>query len=83
MFLATGIDFMQIGIDVVRDGEADDPVEGANVTLICRMFTETEFSSLPEWSYRINNTGQMQVINETSPHEGTDLCKITGLNAPD
>ncbi|KZS02346.1 Uncharacterized protein APZ42_000652, partial [Daphnia magna] len=36
-------------------------------------FTETEFSSPPEWSYRINNTGQMRIINETSPPEGIQI----------
>uniref|UniRef100_A0A0P6GTW8 receptor protein-tyrosine kinase n=1 Tax=Daphnia magna TaxID=35525 RepID=A0A0P6GTW8_9CRUS len=61
------------GMEVVRVGEMEDPVEGANATLICRMFTETEFSSPPEWSYRINNTGQMRIINETSPPEGIQI----------
>ncbi|XP_059351940.1 vascular endothelial growth factor receptor 1-like [Daphnia carinata] len=61
------------GMEVVRVGEMEELVEGANATLICRMFTETEFSSPPAWNYRINNTGQMRVINETNPPEGIKI----------
>ncbi|KAI9559132.1 hypothetical protein GHT06_015921 [Daphnia sinensis] len=61
------------GMEVVRVGEMEDPAEGTNATVICRMFTETEFSSPPEWSYRINNTGQMRIINETNPPEGIQI----------
>ena len=52
------------------DDDEDSVLEGSNVTLICRIFSEAEFSSPPEWSYRINNTGPQQILNELNPHEG-------------
>jgi hypothetical protein len=51
------------------DDDEDSVLEGSNVTLICRIFSEAEFSSPPEWSYRINNTGPPQILNELDPHE--------------
>jgi hypothetical protein len=50
--------------------DGDSVIEGNDVTLICKIFTANEFSSPPEWSYRINNTGSPQIINDLNPHEG-------------
>ncbi len=60
-----------IGLELIRVGEdGDSVIEGNDVTLICKIFTANEFSSPPEWSYRINNTGSPQIINDLNPHEG-------------
>jgi hypothetical protein len=57
------------------DGE-DDPFEGSNVTLSCRTYQYTRFSTPPIWSYQINGNGQMQIIEEINPPEGLKLHSI-------
>lgn len=65
-------------MELTRIGDSDDPVEGSNVTLICLIHTDGEindkmrkgFPSPPEWYYRINDTGPMQIINKTNPPKG-------------
>ncbi|XP_057369653.2 vascular endothelial growth factor receptor 1-like [Daphnia carinata] len=58
------------GIELERVGDAKDPVVGSNITLICRsMFPEVKYPAPPEWSYQINSTIGIQVINETHPPE--------------
>ncbi|XP_057368363.2 vascular endothelial growth factor receptor 1-like [Daphnia carinata] len=71
------------GMELTRIGDADDPLEGSNVTLICLIHTDGEinnemrkgFPSPPEWYYRINDTGPMQVINKTNPPKGIQTKK--------
>uniref|UniRef100_A0A0P5CRP3 Uncharacterized protein n=1 Tax=Daphnia magna TaxID=35525 RepID=A0A0P5CRP3_9CRUS len=68
-------------MELTRIGDSDDPVEGSNVTLICLIHTDGEindkmrkgFPSPPEWYYRINDTGPMQIINKTNPPCFTDI----------
>ncbi|KAK4010925.1 hypothetical protein OUZ56_020047 [Daphnia magna] len=59
------------GIELVRVGEADDPLEGSNVTLICRTHAERELSSPPEWAYQQASDidGILNVINDTNTSE--------------
>ena len=60
-----------LGIELTRIGEPDDPLEGSNITLICRtLFAEIKFPSPPEWAYQINGTGKMKKIYEMNPPEG-------------
>ena len=60
-----------LGIELTRVGEPDDPLEGSNITIICRtLFAEIKFPSPPEWAYQINGTGKMKKINEMNPPEG-------------
>ncbi|KAK4010542.1 vascular endothelial growth factor receptor 1 [Daphnia magna] len=71
------------GMELTRIGDSDDPVEGSNVTLICLIHTDGEindkmrkgFPSPPEWYYRINDTGPMQIINKTNPPKGIQMRK--------
>jgi hypothetical protein len=60
------------GIELERVGDAEDPLEGSNVTLICRTHVEREFASPPEWSYQlVRDTGEtLKVINDTITNEG-------------
>lgn len=52
-------------------GAPDDPVEGSNVTLICRiLFPGIRYPTPPEWEYQINSSAVMQTINETNPPAG-------------
>jgi hypothetical protein len=54
-----------------RVGDPEDPTEGSNVTLICRiLFPGIKFPGPPEWEYQINNTAVMQTINITNPPAG-------------
>lgn len=54
-----------------RVGDPEDPAEGSNVTLICRiLFPGIKFPGPPEWEYQINNTAVMQTINITNPPAG-------------
>lgn len=56
----------------MRIGDADDPLEGSNITLICRTHVQREFASPPEWAYQlIDVTGEtLKVINGTNTDEG-------------
>ena len=72
----------QIGIELERMGAPDDPVEGSNVTLICRViFPEVKYAAPPEWAYQVNNNARMQVIDETNLPEGLEKFNhnINGL----
>jgi hypothetical protein len=54
-----------------RVGDPSDPVEGSNVTLICRViFPEIKYAAPPEWAYPVDNNARMQVINERNLPEG-------------
>jgi hypothetical protein len=57
------------------DGEGD-PFEGSNVTLSCRTYKYTKFSTPPKWSYRINGKQQIHLIDENNPPEGLKLPSI-------
>jgi hypothetical protein len=61
------------GLELVRDGE-EDPVEGTNVTLICRTVIQNKIKKAiwqPEWAYYpTNDTDQIQMINQTNPPTG-------------
>ncbi|KAI9558888.1 hypothetical protein GHT06_015678 [Daphnia sinensis] len=59
------------GIELVRIGDADDPIEGSNVTLICRTHAERESSSPPEWAYQQASDvdGILNVINDSNASE--------------
>jgi hypothetical protein len=57
------------------DGE-DDPFEGSNVTLSCRTYQYTRFSTPPIWSYQINGNGQMQIIEEINTSEGLNFIRL-------
>ena len=64
---------LKIGIELERIGDPDDPVEGSNVTLICRViFPEVKYAAPPEWAYQVNNNARMQVIDETNLPEGLE-----------
>ena len=64
---------LKIGIELERIGGPDDPVEGSNVTLICRViFPEVKYAAPPEWAYQVNNNARMQVIDETNLPEGLE-----------
>lgn len=52
------------------DGAGDRYFEGIDVTLICRTYQYTKFSSPPNWSYRINGKEQIHIIDENNPPEG-------------
>ncbi|XP_046456457.1 vascular endothelial growth factor receptor 1-like isoform X2 [Daphnia pulex] len=63
------------GIELVRIGDADDPLEGSNITLICRTHVQREFASPPEWAYQlIDVTGEtLKVINGTNTDEESPI----------
>ena len=63
------------GIELERIGDAEDPLEGSNVTLICRTHVEREFASPPEWAYQlVHDTGEtLKVMNDTNTNEGKIL----------
>lgn len=48
------------GLDLTRNGSANDPVEGSNVILICRAYA---LSSEPQWAYydNANDAGEKRV----------------------
>ena len=51
--------------------DSSDPVEGSNITLMCRViFPEVKYAAPPEWAYQIKNSAKMQVIDETNLPEG-------------
>lgn len=66
-------------MELSRVGDLEDPLEGTNVTLICLIHTDGEnqlrsgFPSPPEWYYRTNDTGEMQMVNKSNPPEGLAL----------
>ena len=65
-----------------RIGDPDDPMEGSNVTLICRViFPEVKYAAPPEWAYQVNDNARMQVIDETNLPEGLEIFEnnINGL----
>ncbi len=46
----------KIGMELEREGDPEDPVEGSNVTLICRViFPEVKYAAPPEWAHQIDN----------------------------
>jgi hypothetical protein len=45
-------------------------LDSSNATFICRTSATTEFSSQPEWSFKIGDDEEIQVLNESSPNEG-------------
>jgi len=58
-------------MELERVGDPEDPVEGSNVTLICRaIFPEVKYAAPPEWAYQIDNNASVQVIDESNPPEG-------------
>ncbi|XP_057368624.1 vascular endothelial growth factor receptor 1-like [Daphnia carinata] len=61
------------GVELERVGGTDDPLEGSNVTLLCRTNANREFSSPPDWIVRNKNTGSMQDIDELDPPEGVEV----------
>ncbi|XP_046645651.1 vascular endothelial growth factor receptor 1-like [Daphnia pulicaria] len=69
------------GMELSRVGDLEDPLEGTNVTLICLIHTDGEnqlrsgFPSPPEWYYRTNDTGEMQMVNKSNPPEGIHMKK--------
>ena len=72
---------IQIGIELERMGAPDDPVEGSNVTLICRiLFPGIRYPTPPEWEYQINSSAVMQTINETNPPAGDKSHLFIGKN---
>jgi hypothetical protein len=68
-------------MELSRVGDLEDPLEGTNVTLICLIHTDGEnqlrsgFPSPPEWYYRINDTGEMQMVNKSNPPEGLTVSQ--------
>ncbi|XP_046459939.1 mast/stem cell growth factor receptor Kit-like isoform X2 [Daphnia pulex] len=63
------------GMELARIDGVGDPLEGSNVTLSCRTYQYTRFSTPPIWSYQINGNGQMQIIEEMNPSEGIQITK--------
>jgi hypothetical protein len=60
-------------MELARIDGLGDPLEGSNVTLSCRTYQYTAYSTPPIWSYQINGNGQMQIIEEMNPSEGLNL----------
>ena len=61
---------LKIGMELNRTDGVGDPVEGSNVNLMCRTYVYNASFSPPKWSYQINGSGQMRIINETNQFEG-------------
>ncbi|EFX73007.1 hypothetical protein DAPPUDRAFT_253800 [Daphnia pulex] len=53
------------GMELERVDGLDDPVEGSNVSFVCRTVDVDQSSS--KWFFQIKDTGEMQMINETNP----------------
>lgn len=72
-------------MELERVGDPEDPVEGSNVTLICRaIFPEVKYAAPPEWAYQIDNNARMQVIDEANLPQGLiwstyDLLRIKSI----
>jgi hypothetical protein len=49
-------------MDIKREGEPEDPVEGSNVTLICD-FRGYEYPNPPNWFYQNSSTGDYHQLN--------------------
>ena len=61
---------LKIGMELNRTDGVGDPVEGSNVNLMCRTYVYTASSTPPKWSYQINGSGKLEIINQTNPPEG-------------
>ncbi|XP_059350092.1 vascular endothelial growth factor receptor 1-like [Daphnia carinata] len=66
-FTSSELNAKNIGMELVRVG---DPIEGNNVTLICKTFCESDRNTVEfwkaDWFYFNNETGQEQFINQTN-----------------
>ncbi|XP_059351725.1 mast/stem cell growth factor receptor Kit-like [Daphnia carinata] len=62
-----------LGMELTKFVGEDDPLIGSNVTLVCRVFYETDMAKPPTWAYQIGNNEAMQPMNETDPPEGTQI----------
>jgi hypothetical protein len=60
-------------MELARIDGVRDPLEGSNVTLSCRTYQYTKNSYPPKWSYQIDGKGQMQIIDEINPPEGSQF----------
>ena len=49
-------------MDIKREGEPEDPVEGSNVTLIC-YFRGDEYPHSPNWFYFNSSTADYRQLN--------------------
>ena len=49
-------------MNIKREGEPDDPVEGSNVTLLCD-FHGYEYPNPPNWFYQNSSTGDYHQLN--------------------
>ena len=58
-------------MELARIDGVRDPLEGSNVTLSCRTYQYAASSTPPIWSYQIDGKGQMQIIDEINPPEGS------------
>jgi hypothetical protein len=71
-------------MELERVGDPSDPPEGSNFSVICRTVNvpsglrEEIVSTQPIWFYQISDTGEMQMIDETNPPQGSKslLCII-------
>jgi len=61
-------------MELERVGGPNDPVEGTDVRLICRV-KKRRGNSFPKWSCQINGHGKMRIINENSPPPGLTLLE--------
>lgn len=57
-----------IGVELTRIDNQEDPMDGDNVTLLCRAYL---FPSPPEWNYLDIETGKTHLVNLTHVPEGS------------
>ena len=62
---------IQLGVELTKLGDSDDPLEGTNVTLICRQSaTAARFFMKFKWSIIENESKKPVPLNETDLPEG-------------
>ncbi len=55
-------------MELERVDGLDDPVEGSNVSFICRT-ADVDQSSL-KWFFQIKDSGEMQMVDKMNPPQG-------------
>ncbi|XP_057377778.1 mast/stem cell growth factor receptor kita-like isoform X2 [Daphnia carinata] len=62
-----------LGMELTKFVGEDDPLIGSNVTLVCRIYYNTNIAKRPAWAYQIGTKEAMQLINETDPPKGIKI----------
>ena len=60
----------KLGMELTKLGGSDDPLEGSNVTLICRQFSVDSLTPALKWSIIGSNSKELILLNATHPPEG-------------